>query len=175
MQGNPLPETGREAGPGIYAVLRSKEDPLCGLGAAVCNPRILYLGVSAYSDWYASETVASDDELWGMSGGKSPFDPCPAGWRVPAYKNDQSPWNGLAGTTTPYSPLGVFPQAGFRYASNDGALKNSGHTVYIWSAGVIRSGNALHLSIYNDYANKPNITTTVSSRSTGASVRCVKE
>lgn len=175
MQGNQLPETGLEAGEGIYVVRRSKEDPLCGLGAAICNPRILYLGVSGYSDWYASEAVDSNDELWGMSGDKSPFDPCPEGWRVPAYKNEKSPWNGLENATTPYSPLGVFPQAGFRYIHNGGALKNSGFGVSIWSGSVISGGNGMYLSIYNDYAGRPQIQTTVSERSTGASIRCVKE
>ena len=175
MQGNQLPETGLEPGNGIYVVRRSKEDPYCGLAPAISNPKILYLGVSGYSDWYASETFDSNDELWGMSGDKSPFDPCPEGWRIPAFKNDKSPWDGFTNATTEYSSLGVFPQAGFRYIYNGGALKNSGFGVSMWCASVLKGGNGILLSIYNDYAGKPQTKTSVSERSTGASIRCVQE
>ena len=47
-------------------------------------------------DWFTSDDTGagSDDELWGASGSKSPFDPCPKGWRVPAYSSgNKSPWN----------------------------------------------------------------------------------
>lgn len=39
----------------------------------------------AGADWYTAVSGGGDDELWAASGRKSAFDPCPKGWRVPAY------------------------------------------------------------------------------------------
>lgn len=45
-------------------------------------------------DWYSGDSIGTpnNNELWGTSTQKSPFDPCPAGWRVPSYATNNSPW-----------------------------------------------------------------------------------
>lgn len=63
-------------------------------------------------NWFPSEEplkVEACDTLWCGARGKTPFDPCPEGWCVPADKNGLFAWNGLDKATTDYSPLGVFP------------------------------------------------------------------
>ena len=68
------------------------------LQPAIENPMNYYFGAydATYPtppfDWYTT-TANGDDELWGNSGAKSAFDPCPEGWRVPAYSSDaKGPW-----------------------------------------------------------------------------------
>lgn len=54
-------------------------------------------------DWYAKTSAGVLDEIWATrwctsgynlddQGGKTPFDPCPQGWRTPAFKVYTSPW-----------------------------------------------------------------------------------
>ncbi|MDD4720811.1 MAG: hypothetical protein PHQ88_08155, partial [Bacteroides sp.] len=71
-----------------------------------------------------------------------------------------------------------FPYAGFRYIHSKGATKNSGFQTILWSAISIESnhvaqGRAWGLSIYNSSSSSINLD--ISSKTTGASVRCVKE
>ena len=138
------------------------------------------LGAEGYSDWYCSSKpteIKKCDTLWCGTRGKTPFDPCPEGWRVPANKNDKFIWNGLENATTDYSALGVFPYAGFRYRAGGGCLKNSEFGASIWS-GTPPTGidNAHELSIYISPSEKrPIIKSDVSCRSDGQSIRCVKD
>lgn len=137
------------------------------------------LGTEGYSDWYCSEEpieIDQCDTLWCDVRGKTPFDPCPEGWRVPVNKNGKFIWNGLDKATTDYSPLGVFPYAGFRYRAGGGCLKNSGFGAGVWSATHPGTGNASYLSIYIvPYNQQPSIKSDISCRSDGRSVRCVKD
>lgn len=59
-------------------------------GDGTANNHPLYKAM----DWYtiADDLSAGDNDLWGSNGEKSAFDPCPEGWRVPAYSNTKSPW-----------------------------------------------------------------------------------
>ena len=115
MNGNILPETGLEPGNGVYTLPTDADKTTPNLIKSINNPLVYLRGVDgAYSDWFASEFSDPDDTLWNREEGKGIFDPCPEGWRVPAYKNELHPWNGLAESATPYSRLGVFPYAGFR-------------------------------------------------------------
>lgn len=56
---------------------------------------------SSTFDWYTNlgytnpsgdRTEIMNDQLWNENGRKTPFDPCPQGWKVPTWKNDLSPW-----------------------------------------------------------------------------------
>lgn len=40
-------------------------------------------------DWYA-ESSGQDNSLWGAGSGKTVWDPCPEGWRVPSYEEASS-------------------------------------------------------------------------------------
>ena len=69
-----------------------------------------------------------------------------------------------------YSPLGVFPYAGFRYRVGGGCLKNSGFNTGIWTQDTYQ------LSIYIiPYDQRPSIKRDRGYRSDGYSVRCAKD
>ena len=67
---------------------------------SIMNPLIFYFGVFDSNannpvDWYSVDATgaSSSDNLWGAGGDKSPYDPCPAGWRVPQQSSGgKSPW-----------------------------------------------------------------------------------
>ncbi|MDR2953915.1 MAG: hypothetical protein LBV43_02410 [Prevotella sp.] len=70
---------------------------------SILNPRVFYFGTyngstnnETNADWYTTDETgaSSDDNLWETDGTKkSPFDPCPAGWRVPLNSaGGLSPW-----------------------------------------------------------------------------------
>jgi hypothetical protein len=49
-------------------------------------------------DWYSQTNEVADDALWKPAGGgKSPYDPCPAGWRVPSNLNSGDVSNNASG------------------------------------------------------------------------------
>ena len=178
--GTLLTEGSATGGTGIRSIKTDTDLTRTGLAKSILEPMTVLLGAEGFSDWYCSSKPAEIkkcDTLWCGTRGKTPFDPCPEGWRVPANKNDKFIWNGLENATTDYSALGVFPYAGFRYRAGGGCLKNSGFGASIWSGtpptGI---GNAYELSIYISPSEKrPIIKSDVSCRSDGRSVRCVKD
>lgn len=176
-EGKLLKETGLIPGDGVYTEETNKDTKTPNLLKAIENPLVYLRGMDgAYSDWFGSKVVELDDTLWDREGElKGIFDPCPEGWRVPAYKNDKDPWYGFSEAASPYSRLGVFPYAGFRYVYNNGAIKNSGFQAYIYCATPNKQGNARCLSIYTDYLGNTTPKIDVTSRSTAVSVRCTKD
>lgn len=69
------------------------------LKKSIQNPTTYYYGEYKSSfppfDWFTSDDTGAggDNSLWTETGKKSMFDPCPAGWRVPAYSSaSKSPW-----------------------------------------------------------------------------------
>lgn len=181
MAGVQLTEGSQAEGTGIHSIKTDADPTRTGLAKSIVEPMVYLRGTEGYSDWFCcSEPTEMKrcDTLWCEPvRGKSPFDPCPEGWRVPADKNGEFIWNGLENATTDYSALGVFPYAGFRYCAGGGCLKNSGFGASIWSgtppAGI---GNAYELTIYiASYNQRPNIRRDISSRSDGQSVRCAED
>ncbi len=179
--GTLLTEGSQSEGTGIRSIRTDADPTRTGLEKSIAEPMTFLLGSGGYSDWFCcSEPIEMRrcDTLWCESvRGKSPFDPCPEGWRVPADKNGKFIWNGLENATTDYSALGVFPYAGFRYCSGGGCLKNSGFGASIWSGtpptGI---GNAYELTVYiAPHDQRPNILRDISARSDGQSVRCAKD
>lgn len=70
------------------------------LKLSIENPMTFYHGSyikgnNLLFDWYSGDDTGSigDNQLWGTDSEKSIFDPCPAGWRVPAYNGNNSPWH----------------------------------------------------------------------------------
>ena len=108
------------------------------------------------------------------STGKTFFDPCPEGWRLPtkdefsSFSADSFVWDSTNSGRT--FNTNWFPASGYRYNS-DGSMYNVGGYGGYWSASPNSSGNGCCLSFgsssvlpsYND------------SRALGCSVRCVQE
>lgn len=146
-------------------------------------------------DWYNSSEQSDGrwNERWGMSVdgcfNKSPFDPCPKGWKVPTHEynedmiaiKDENPWKELingaveisvGNNARQWENFGVYPFAGNRSYSTGNLAGNVG---YVWSASV-SSGANTDMKSYTFYINR----TTAKQISTldkawGLSVRCVEE
>ncbi|MDV4044801.1 hypothetical protein CMT37_18470 [Elizabethkingia anophelis] len=150
------------------------------INGAVQNPLTFYgkYDGSVSYDWLSPQ----NNNLWGGANLTTPFvkdayDPCPEGWRVPAFKNDISPWEGLThtnggvwnnGYTWP-SHGGYYPAAGFRDPAG-GGLSHAGTSGYSWSASSY-STHSISIDIYRDIIN-PGI---LNHRGSGFPVRCVRE
>jgi hypothetical protein len=136
-------------------------------------------------DWLPN----TDAELWGLSGLKTVYDPCPAGWRVPVNYNgtkDTSPWYNFPGK--PYAggdgdmaaadwsvPSGannaVYPACGYRGQSG-GTIDYEGRFGYYWSAGTAFNSKLAFCLVFfnNSVSSYDNL-----DQANALSVRCVQE
>ena len=109
------------------------------LEEGIANPRLL--GHMNDANWMdlVDETLWSDD-------GKTIYDPCPAGYRVPARNSSlpfwaadlttQTGWavDGTNGWLTIGSPVAVFPIAGYRDDYDVGGMAKVGKRTLVWTA-----------------------------------------
>lgn len=100
-------------------------------------------------DWYAKKSAGVLDDIWNTrwcdsgfglddQGGKTPFDPCPQGWRVPTFKDYTSPWSCI------FEPIEA---TGDKQLFDNGYnFNNSGKELGYYSAGGNRDpdGGALN-------------------------------
>ena len=191
--GTALTEGSQAGGTGIRSYVTASAS---NLSTTILNPMWFYYGTNLSNigyDWYTSTDLrtSQNDALWGSAAytgsptTKTIFDPCPAGWRVPAFKSSSSPWNvfGGSGIGTNYgysggswttygaswTSGGFVPAAGYRSTSN-GALYSVGSSGYCWSASSYGAGG-LNLGFLSSYVTPAN----VNGRTHGFSVRCVQE
>jgi len=75
----------------------------------ITRQSMLFSSQNPFKYFYGSGTgewcSTASDYYWMGTGGtlttpgaKTIYDPCPSGWRVPAWRNEVSPWNGLSTT-----------------------------------------------------------------------------
>lgn len=141
------------------------------LSASIRNPgSFINRGTNCY-DWYAAESYEHQDAtLWGgASGGKTVWDPCPEGWRVPTkadFKVDE--------LTESYADS--FDKLGLLVPSEDSAVHNDDYGWYAFCWTREPSGNnAAALWMKTDGYGFIGFSITGNSRYEGLSVRCVKE
>jgi len=92
---------------------------------SIQNPFKFIRDPTLHNDWCSTPS----DFYWMGTGGtrttpgaKTIYDPCPSGWRVPAFRSGLSAWNGVSdgywgfNTSTGYywSSIGFWPTAGYR-------------------------------------------------------------
>lgn len=153
----------------------------------IANPMQLIARNKDPRDWFATSTANQNHSLWN-SGGKTMYDPCPLGYKVP----DSYAWNvGQAAgssfftssnftfdsttyccTYTDGSTVVVYPIAGC--TSGAGALTNVGVKGYYRATGNIETakyGDVLELILSGSVINPVQ----GNYRGSGYSVRCVKE
>jgi len=133
------------------------------------------------SDW-----CSTSSNVWWMGvsgnlttpGPKTIYDPCPSGWRVPAWKNGASPWDGLTINNcnggygwewiSPYN-AGLWLATGYRN-SVDGSV-NFCNSSLNWLASTDNASNGFSLDftdlIINGYGSN--------GRANGFTIRCVRE
>jgi len=152
-----------------------------------------------YFNWSSNATrgwqgtihlTGTDNNSWGYAGStygsKSPFDPCPAGWRVPpgynadggeginAWTGASMDWstthaNGIVGCSLA-NYGGFHPAAGLRYGS--ASFLSGDEQGYYWSAGPNTTTAGYLLNFYKDLLSGGKA---ANARYCGCSVRCVAE
>jgi uncharacterized repeat protein (TIGR02543 family) len=153
---------------------------------SIRNPNV-FLTADGFDGSSRDWLYTSDNTLWGHGAAKSAYDPCPAGWRVPAH-GDGSPWAGFAEysewndneggryittsslTRKPTSP--AFPAAGY-LGDSTGALNFAGGRGWYWSATTInKSGFDYAQCLYFESGLVDE--DGAESRANGGSIRCVR-
>ena len=142
-------------------------------------------------DWFYTGSTTTDNTRWTTYEiAKSIYDPCPAGWRVPdAGRNGV--WSKALGSSSTFRNASLYdstnegmnfsgkfgsdstiwyPASGFRYSYND-RLCNVDYSGSCWSASPYKR-SAYYLDFYDDGKVYPSRD---SNRSSGRSVRCIKE
>lgn len=189
QDGNVLEETGMLPGSGIYALHLSEDLMQHNLYKTITRPMTLLIpdgrnGDTDYKEWYliSKDDQITDNALWATDSGKGVFDPCPAGWRVPPYKNKLDPWKGFDNATSPYSTLGVFPYTGVRDVLSYptvATLSRAGRATCIWSSTPNSTRYVGEEIDYGNtrpcYGNGFVIGSLSTCKSMAASVRCSKE
>lgn len=118
-------------------------------------------------DWYSS-TPGHWNDRWGKVSGtdtkKSPFDPCPMGWKIPASKA----WKCISEDANTQE-LGRSALSGYR-SNGDGSIGDVGVAGYVWTANAKGDmAEALYYNILETHDKE------AFNRANALSVRCVKE
>ena len=155
------------------------------LANSILNPLTFYIHSSGNMDWYSNGSAFGVDQnssLWGSVDrttvtGKTIFDPCPKGWRVPTYNNEKSPWSVFTTTTFIWSNNGrnyntgsgttFYPLTFRRYFAAGILFQDS----YYWSASSYLSTNGSAIYFNASTINNSNF----SRNAYGCSVRCIRE
>lgn len=147
---------------------------------AIENPTTFYYGLRIgddYYDWLSHDGSASNDWLWETpsDAGKTMYDPCPPGWRVPRNGS----WKGVneanfiydeAALGRRHALLGYYPMVGNRGAAS-GEWSFVGGQANYWTSTASDEYYVYALNFLPAYLN----TESNSNRSAGAPVRCVSE
>ena len=142
---------------------------------AVQTPATFYTYGSGNNDWASPNNYTSKN--WNdisESDGKTFFDPCPEGWRLPTkaeYSNFSTTTFTWDATNSGRTYNGNwFPAAGFRF-SDDGSMCSVGSYGSYWSAAPYSESSGYYLYFYSGYVYPANYY----DRASGFSVRCVQE
>lgn len=138
------------------------------------NPSTLANTIQNPGAYATAHTGSNGNTSWD-NGGKTVYDPCPVGWKVPL----NGAWSGLTTVNFPYSAtprpnrnnssVGLYPLPGY-LQDGSGALLGVGGSGHAWSASP-NSTNTYYL-----YFTTDNMRTSESNtRGFGLPVRCVKE
>ena len=115
-------------------------DGQISLAEAIAHPTLL--GHIDNGNWMDDV----DETLWGNDGGKTIYDPCPAGYRVPVRSTSHPFWSadltaaagwnidGTNGWLTIGDPAAVFPIAGYRDDYSVGGMARVGERTLYWTA-----------------------------------------
>lgn len=159
-----------------FAIVKMAVPAASNFVNSVGNPSTFYYGTAGNAfDWYSNSTNTHNDGLWGHGTGKTVYDPCPAGWRVP----QNGVWNSLTPSNFPWNTTtlgrnnasvgGFYPASGGR-GHTDGQLYAAGVYGEYWS-GSPSVTYAFCLSFSSSYTYPGNNL----NRSYGFAVRCVRE
>lgn len=149
---------------------------------ATRNPDTYYHNANSPYDWFIyNSNSAQNNYLW--SGGnhaltiaapKSVFDPCPAGWRVPPWLNNTSPfaamyrgWSWNYGMN--WAGGAYFPSSGCRASKIYGNIYDVGTNGYGWEGSPVNTGS------YFFAFTSGQVSTSIGDRAFGFPIRCCKD
>ena len=144
--------------------------------ASIQNPTMFaYNAETAASPTYQGLNWTSEDNssAWGTADAKGVYDPCPAGYRVPAFDAEKPGWvtDGWTLDLTHFfykKGDAVFPYAGYLDDCN-GKVTHGGDRSAVWSATASDENSAKSFDVRSSYALKSQY------KARGNSVRCVAE
>lgn len=131
----------------------------------------------ARNPWDAAATAS--DKNWNNSvGGKTLYDPCPKGWRVPGHKPASAcsdcKWELCARGYINSAYGGYYPAAGLRqYNKSGNTLSYVGMNGYYWSGDTPKNGSSNAYTLY--FTDTVLLSAFSQSRALGCAVRCVVE
>lgn len=147
---------------------------------ALANPTMFaYNGATAVDpDWKGLNwCTAENGDAWGTAEEKGVYDPCPAGYRVPAYNSSLPGWAkedwtyDEANFYYKYSDA-IFPFAGY-LDDCSGSLSHGGDRSAFWSGTAYNADKGYSVDVrFKSGAATHNVTSQYKAR--GNSVRCVK-
>lgn len=180
----------------------AKTDGPAWMYQSIQNPAVYYNDPSPHEDWLKNEDIYTYiwNDIDGKSTGKSFFDPCPPGWKIP----EKGTWDGLStavliesswssGATLGWdlymgpkeaSETVFFPIAGWRNLSNGAigynqSVKDDNYIfTRLWVSKPNGKTSAFFINLGRTSAenNPPNVSPNASNfRSYGNSVRCIQE
>lgn len=145
-----------------------------GLAAAVRKPDAIIVTYDFF-DWLTVDDTKQKDDLWtgDAANPKSVFDPCPKGWRVPAFDKGVSPFAWMANGSTKEAHglswgTGFFPFS-LSGSTINGMLLSAGQGYY-WTGATQGQGGAVCI-----IQEKQQPTSSEEARSVTCSIRCCKE
>ncbi|MBR4232935.1 MAG: hypothetical protein IKR96_00135 [Bacteroidales bacterium] len=157
---------------------RSKEQ--ISVTTALANPTMFaYNGATAVDpDWKGLNwCTAENGDAWGTAEEKGVYDPCPAGYRVPAYNSSLPGWAkedwtyDEANFYYKYSDA-IFPFAGY-LDDCSGSLSHGGDRSAFWSGTAYNADKGYSVDVrFKSGAATHSVTSQYKAR--GNSVRCVK-
>jgi len=163
----------------------SEED--INLKYSITNPTTFIKNVNIPFDWYCTNSSYRNDNLWNVTAGKTIYDPCPPGWRVPeggdggiwakagfpSYNDVDLTYRGMDFASYTTSSVCWYPAACL-LSGDDGTLPNNCSESYYWSYSPC-DGKA-YLLTFSIITRDENVFPSSSYyRSFGFSVRCVQE
>ena len=146
------------------------------IASSIQNPtKLTYNGETAVDPDWAGKSWCSEDisTAWGTAEEKGLYDPCPAGYRVPAFDESKPAWT-ADGWTIDLTHFvykkgnAVFPYAG--YLDDCGcSLSHGGDRSAVWSSTPSDDDRGKSFDVRSSYALKSQ------HKARGNSVRCVAE
>ena len=134
----------------------------------LANPRMFAINMNTYIG--TTQIFGNTNNSWGQTGGKSRFDPCPPGYRIPTEATlTGGTWNtsGVSYGRNNASRGGYYPYAGYR-TTTTGILGGGTTAGYVWTATKDNYDGGRALRIHD--ASWP-----AANCCDGYSIRCVAE
>jgi uncharacterized protein (TIGR02145 family) len=176
---DPFPATGKPDNPpkgdGLFTTVNTS-DELGTVENTIKNPGVFYCGTAETAfDWHKKP---HNDELWGPTGDKTIYDPCPAGWRVPKSA-EKNPWEDFIKYSVwenngrKWKEKGAYYPAASHRSFATASLMSDAKEGYYWTANTTNTNNGKWLKFSENSAG--GIDGQGQVKAMAASIRCVKE